>query len=101
MSGTEIITAIVIPGVLLLMSIIAFFLKRTMSSVDKHGADIAEMEKDKASREELTAVRTDISSIKENYITKEDFFREQGNTDRKLDRIYDILLEMKGGKGNG
>ena len=31
-------------------------------------------------------------------ITKEDFFREQAKTDRKLDRIMDILLEMKGDK---
>ena len=38
----------------------------------------------------------DIKQIKADYITKEDFFREQAKTDRKLDRIMDILLEMKG-----
>ena len=38
----------------------------------------------------------DIKKIKEDYITKEDFYREQNKTDRKLDRIMDILLEMKG-----
>ena len=42
--------------------------------------------------------REDIEKIKANYITKEDFFREQAKTDRKLDRIMDILLEMKGDK---
>ena len=36
--------------------------------------------------------------IKADYITKEDFFLEQAKTDRKLDRIMDILLEMKGDK---
>jgi hypothetical protein len=57
---------------------IAYFLKRTIDRIDKCESDIAK--------------------IKEDYITKEDFFREQGKTDRKLDRIMDILLEIKGGK---
>ena len=38
----------------------------------------------------------DIVKIKEDYITKEDFFREQTENRRKLDRIMDILLEIKG-----
>ncbi|MCB6616948.1 hypothetical protein [Ruminococcus sp. 210702-SL.1.03] len=57
---------------------IAYFLKRTIDRIDKCESDIAK--------------------IKEDYITKEDFFREQGKTDRKLDRMMDILLEIKGGK---
>ncbi len=57
---------------------IAYFLKRTIDRIDK--------------------CESDIGKIKEDYITKEDFFREQGKTDRKLDRIMDILLEIKGGK---
>lgn len=57
---------------------IAYFLKRTIDRIDKCESDIAK--------------------IKEDYITKEDFFREQGKTYRKLDRIMDILLEIKGGK---
>ena len=57
---------------------IAYFLKRTIDRIGKCESDIAK--------------------IKEDYITKEDFFREQGKTDRKLDRIMDILLEIKGGK---
>ena len=46
----------------------------------------------------MKEVREDIEKIKANYITKEAFFREQAKTDRKLDRIMDILLEMKGDK---
>ena len=57
---------------------IAYFLKRTIDRIDKCESDIAK--------------------IKEDYITKEDFFREQGKTDRKLDRIMEILMEIKGGK---
>lgn len=56
--------------------IITFFLKRTI--------------------DELDVAKRDIIRIKEDYITKEDFFREQTENRRKLDRIMDILLEIKG-----
>lgn len=59
------------------------------------------MDKIEAKHEEdLKSVQDDIKKIKEDYITKDDFFREQNKTDRKLDRIMDILLELKGDKKN-
>lgn len=58
------------------IGIITFFLKRTI--------------------DELDVAKRDIVRIKEDYITKEDFFREQTENRRKLDRIMDILLEIKG-----
>ena len=58
------------------LGVISFFLKRTI--------------------DELDSCKRDISKIKEDYITKEDFFREQTENRRKLDRIMDILLEIKG-----
>ena len=39
-----------------------------------------------------------IDEIKDNYLTREDFFREQIKTEKKLDKIMDILMELKGGK---
>ena len=76
------------------VAVIGFFLKRTINNQDKC-----------ATKEELSAVdervgknEKAIEKIREDYITKEDFFREQAKTDKKLDRIMDILLEMKGGK---
>lgn len=63
------------------LGIISFFLKRTI--------------------DELDGCKRDIVKIKEDYITKEDFFREQSENRRKLDRIMDILLEVKGEIGNG
>lgn len=65
------------------IGIITFFLKRTIS--------------------ELDVAKQDIAKIKEDYITKEDFFRGQGDTRERLNRIMDILLEIKGernGQGN-
>lgn len=58
------------------LGVISLFLKRTI--------------------DELDHCKNDISKIKEDYITKEDFFREQTENRRKLDRIMDILLEIKG-----
>ncbi|MBD5142104.1 MAG: hypothetical protein HDT22_00585 [Ruminococcus sp.] len=63
------------------IGVVAFFLKRTIDELDR--------------------CKHDIEKIKEDYITKEDFFREQNENRRKLDRIMDILLEVKGEIGNG
>lgn len=63
------------------IGVITFFLKRTI--------------------DELDGCKKNIAKIKEDYITKEDFFREQNENRRKLDRIMDILLEVKGEIGNG
>ena len=63
------------------IGIITFFLKRTIDELDN--------------------CKKDIIKIKEDYITKEDFFREQTENRRNLDRIMDILLEIKGGNSHG
>ncbi len=63
------------------IGVVTFFLKRTI--------------------DELDICKRNIAKIKEDYITKEDFFREQNENHRKLDRIMDILLEVKGEIGNG
>ena len=74
----NVIVAIVEGVISLAVGALTFFLRRTITELDK--------------------CREDIAKVKEDYITKEDFFREQAKTDRKLDRIMDILLEMKGDK---
>ena len=75
---------------------LVYLLKRSLfGRIDKLvGESVKKGDYDKDMKE----VREDIEKIKANYITKEDFFREQAKTDRKLDRIMDILLEMKGDK---
>jgi hypothetical protein len=84
------------------IGIIGFFLKRSYNQIDR-------LEACKADKEDLISVQADvqklyrdIGEIKTSYLTKEDFFREQAKTDRKLDRIMEILLDIKGGnKSNG
>lgn len=65
--------------------------------------DIEQIKKDYTPRsvhdKAVDEVRADIKKITENYLTKEDFFREQAKTERKLDLILNILMEQKqGGK---
>lgn len=50
------------------------------------------------SKDEFDKCKTDITDVKQNYLTKEDFYREQLKTEQKLDKIMDILMEMKGEK---
>lgn len=87
----------------ILLGVIAYFLKRTIALVDNCTKDIKAVDAAKASSADLTAYKRemrgqidkltrDIESIREDYITKEDFYREQAKTERKLDMIIDILM---------
>lgn len=120
-------------GAGLIIGIIGYFLKRTMSRVDKseldislvkenfttlktHDKDFGECKNEiKQIKEDYTPkqvhekdfdeCRNDIKQIKEDCITKEDFFREMGKFDRKLDRQdekIDRLINMFiNGKADG
>ncbi len=73
-----------------LIGVIVFFVKKAFDSLD-----------DKATKEELNelkkdveANKTSIGKIKDNYLTKEDFFREQTKTEKKLDEMLKILMDM-------
>ena len=116
----------------IVVSIITYFLKRTMATTDAHGKDIAEIKQNYVTKDitdeqskdvneikrtyvtktELKEIKTEmrdetsklsegIAEIKNNYLTKDDYYRKQIETDRKLDRIYELLLKEKGGAGNG
>ena len=75
-----------------LLGVVGFFLTRSFAALDKK-ADKSELEQVKAYADSL---RKQIAEIKSNYLTKEDFFREQMKTEKKLDKITDILMELKG-----
>lgn len=58
-------------------------IQSTYTSLDVHNRDFGEC-------------RKKIADIAENYLTKDDFFREQAKTERKLDQILDILMKKAG-----
>lgn len=66
----------------LIVGALTFFLKKTLSSLEKaderNATKIAEVEKD------LNDLKADLPLI---YITREDFIRVSNNIDKKLDRL--------------
>lgn len=80
------------------MGIITYFLKRTISDIDKCINDLEKVKENYVPRSEFDRVKADITDVKQNYLTKDDFYREQNKTDKKLDRIMEILMDMKGEK---
>lgn len=76
-----------------LLGVIGFFLTRSFAALDKK-ADKSELE---TAKNEIKTVRRMVEDVKDNYLTKEDFLREQVKTENKLDKIMDILMELKGG----
>lgn len=82
-------------GVLtLLIGVIGFFLTRTFKELDNKTA-VKEFETAKKDIEKNAEV---IRRVKDNYLTKDDYFREQAKVDKKLDSIMDILMTLsKGG----
>lgn len=76
-----------------LVGVIGFSLARAFSTLDKK-ADISELD---SVKNDVESMRKTIADVKDNYLTKEDFLREQLKTERKLDKIMDILMEMRGG----
>ncbi len=111
MDATTLYNALLGPVGLVLLLVVAYFLKRTMSLLDKCVKDIHALETNKVSEKDFSAFRTEtreklgelsgeIKDIRADYITKDDFVREISNVNRQLEIIRDILLERKG-RNNG
>jgi len=90
----------------LAITVISFFLKRVFNRTDDHEKDISEIKRTYVTKDELKEIKTelrdenrkltaDVAEIKDNYLTKEDYFRTQMSTERKLDRIYELLIKEK------
>lgn len=78
----------------LLIGIIGFFLTRTFKELDNK---ISSKEFETA-KKDIEKNADDIRRIKDNYLTKDDYFREQAKVDKKLDSIMEILMSIsKGG----
>lgn len=103
------------------IGVITYFLKRTMSQVDRQAGDIRQLngaaatrhEMEKATdrlekdirqiRDDYTPVkihqkdfdecRNDIKQIKAEYLTKDDFIREMNKMDRKLDQMLELMMK--------
>lgn len=113
-------TAVTIGAVLsVIIGVVSFFLKRTMTDIDRHGASISDIQKNYVKREELDErekeIRADfeksnnailnaiekltqeVKSVQVNYINKDDFFKESVRTEKKVDKILDLIMESRRG----
>lgn len=86
------------------IGIITYFLKRTMNQVDEQEKEICKIrdnytQKDQHQKD-FDECREDIKRIRSEYLMKEDFLREIGNMNKKLDRMMDLIIEkfQNGGK---
>ena len=94
------------------IAIIGFFLKRTINEADRHDKEIKEIQLSYVTKDELKDVKndlnksigklqTDVEQIKESCLTKPDFYRSQMQTDKKIDKIYDLPIKQQmEGSGN-
>ena len=81
-------------GVLtLLIGVIGFFLVRTFRELD---GKVSSKEFESAQKD-IEKNTDDIRRIKDNYLTKDDFFREQTKTEKKLDDMLKILMDLSKG----
>ena len=103
---------IVATAAAIVVGVISYFLKRTISKQDDHEKQINMIKQTyvtqtqlKEFKEETSSVlnklQKDIEDIKENSLKKADFMREQAVTDKKLDKVYDLILEIRGDKRGG
>ena len=80
-------------AVTIAIGIIGYFLKRTMSKQDQHEADINHIKLTYVTTS-MDKLQKDVEEIKENTLSKADFYRSQAKTDDKMDKIYDMLIEL-------
>lgn len=100
---------IVATAATIVVGVISYFLKRTMSKQDENERDIKHIQLTYVTKEEfkdfkdetsggINKLQKDVESIKDNTLTKADFYRLQSATDKKLDKLYELMIEIKGDK---
>ena len=100
---------IVATAATIVVGVISYFLKRTMSKQDENERDIKHIQLTYVTKEEfkdykdetsggISKLQKDVESIKDNTLTKADFYRLQSATDKKLDKLYELMIEIRGDK---
>ena len=101
--ATNEVLNLIYQGVLtLLIGVVGYFLKRTMSEHDALRKKVDQMGQVYATKDEIRELKgkidkisDDVDEVKLSYITKEDFFRSISGVESKLERIDDKLERMR------
>ncbi len=95
------------------VTVISYFLKRTINKTDDHDRAIAEIQRTYVNKKEhthdidelkseLRQMSKDLSTLKDTTLTKADFYRSMGRSEEKIDKLYDLIVKnMRGGSANG
>lgn len=95
------------------VTVISYFLKRTMTKQDEHDRDIQEIKRNYVTKndhrrdvdeikDEIRQVSKDVSSLKDTALSKVDFYRSMGRQEEKLDKVQDLLIkQLRGGDTSG
>lgn len=112
------LTAILQVITTLVIAIIGFFIKRELTKLEKADEDnktrISSIEKDlhckidkvrseseKCNCEVLERLNEFKEDVSKEYVRKEDYLQTTGEIMKRLDKIYDMLYEMKGNVRGG
>lgn len=101
--ATNEVLNLIYQGVLtLLIGVVGYFLKRTMSEHDALRKKVEQMGQAYATKDEIRELKgkidkisDDVDTVKLNYISKDDFFRQMAGVTSTLERIDDKLERMR------
>ena len=83
-------------GATVVIAIISYFLRQSFARIDRMHSEITQLRQDTVRREEYDKAiderRDDVKDIRDNYIKRDDFYREVSKLDRKLDVIMDKVI---------
>lgn len=83
------------------IAIISFFLKRTINEADRHDKEIKEIQLSYVTKDELKDIKTDVEQIKENCLTKKDYYNSINEVKDEIKTQNKLILELlRGGNNN-
>lgn len=88
------------------MTVIGYFLKRTMSKVDEHDKDINIIKQTYVTKDEFKELRAEIKAdldkisgdmdeMKERNLSKQDFYRSQSEMQESIKQIMNLLIKER------
>lgn len=88
------------------MTVIGYFLKRTMTKVDEHDKDINVIKQTYVTKDEFKELRAEIKAdldkisddmdeMKERNLSKQDFYRSQSEMQESIKQIMNLLIKER------